>query len=93
MGKTDKVGNSIWSEKEWLNCETVALEAKAWFNRNVPNLKTVPEFAAFILSAQHANLSILCRLARDLRGMQEEQGVSSHVIERNDGDGSFRVVA
>lgn len=94
MGKTDKVGNSVWSAKEWENCETVALEAKGWFDRNVPNLKNVPEFAAFMLSAQHANLCILARLARDLRGMQEQHGVSSHMLERNDDlGGSFRVVA
>lgn len=93
MGKTDTVGNSVWSEKEWLNCETVALEAKSWFDRNVPNLKNVPDFAAFILTAQHANLAILTRLARDLRGMQEQHGVSSHMIEHNEGDGTFRVTA
>lgn len=93
MGKTDKVGNSVWNAREWENCETIALEAKAWFERNVPNLKDVPEFAQFMLSAQHANLCILSRLSRDLRGMQEEHGIGSHMLERNEGDGSFRVVA
>lgn len=93
MGKPNTVGNSVWSEKEWESCEEVAVEAKAWFDRNVPALKDMPEFASFILSAQHANLSILCRLARDVRGMQEQHGISSHIIEKNDLDGSFRVVA
>lgn len=93
MGKSNTIGTQVWSAREWENCETVATEAKAWFERNVPRLSDLPEFVQFLLSAQYSNLSILVRLARDLRGMQEQHGVSSHIVERNDADGSFRVVA
>lgn len=92
-GKHNEVGIAVWSEKEWMNVHETAEEAKAWFERHVPTLTGVPEFAQFLLTAQYANLSVLTRLARDLRGLQEEHGIGTMVVERSELDGTLQVTA
>lgn len=93
LGKPSQVGISVWSQKEWMNVQETAEEAKAWFERIVPTLDAVPEFAEFLLTAMYANFGIMARLARDLRGLQEEHGIGSYIVEKNEVDGSVRVVA
>lgn len=74
--------NSVgWSQKEWLNCAETAAEAQAWFEKHGESvMRDAPEWAKFILVAQHGNLTVLSRLARELRGIQEN-GHSTVVLE------------
>lgn len=72
-----------WSESEAGNIEEFTEAAYQWFVRNMPNAESVPEYAQFILSAQHGAFATIRRLGRELRHVQEE-GYSTVVLDRND---------
>lgn len=73
-----------WSEKEWSNIEETTAGARAWFERNCPDPKTLPEYAQFLVSGQHGLFCVLSRMGRELRALQT-QGYSTVVLEAGDG--------
>jgi len=76
-----------WSEAEWLNVEDQSAEAAAWFERNAASpMKDAPEWAHFLFSSLHGNLTVLKRLGRELRAVQD-QGYLVATLERRPGVG------
>lgn len=67
----EKRGGEGWSQKEWLNIQETSLEAYEWYKRHCPAQNSVPEWADFILTAQYSLFSVLARMGRELRGVQE----------------------
>jgi len=72
-----------WSEREWGSVADMTAEGLAWFKSNAPRLDDVPEWTAFILSAQLGMFQTLARLGRELRSLQL-QGYSTVVLETRD---------
>ena len=76
-----------WSQAEWLNVEDQTAEALAWFERNVESpMKDAPEWAHFLFSSFYGSLTVLKRLGRELRAVQE-QGYLVATLERCPGEG------
>lgn len=73
-----------FQEDEWLNVADVAGKALGWFEANAPSPRDVPEWARFLLAAQHGNFAVCKRLASELRTLQE-QGYSVVTLEHKDG--------
>jgi hypothetical protein len=72
-----------WSEAEWGNVEEFTEAAYQWYVRNMPKLESVPEYAQFILSAQHGSFATIRRLGRELRHVQEE-GFHTVILDRDE---------
>jgi hypothetical protein len=76
-----------WSEKEWANPEAQATAALRWFEMHAPAVqKNAPEWAQFILAAQYGAFTVLSRLGREVRGLQEN-GFSTVVLEQSESGG------
>ena len=76
---------SGWSEREWGSVAEMTAEGMAWFEKNSPRVDDVPEWAAFILTAQRGLFQTAWRLGRELQTLRE-QGYTTVVLEeRQDG--------
>lgn len=74
-----------WSEAEWLNVEEQTAEAAGWFKRNAARpMAEAPPWAQFLFSAQYGNLTVLARLGREQRALQE-QGYLVATLDRSQG--------
>lgn len=74
-----------WSEREWGDVSDMTAEGLAWFETNAPRLDDIPEWAAFLVTAQRGLFQTVVRLGRELRTLQE-QGYTTVVLEeRQDG--------
>lgn len=73
-------GGAGWTQREWLNVQETSTEGLAWYRKHCPAPGSVPEWAEFILTAQEGLYSVLARMGRELRAVQE-QGYQTISVE------------
>jgi len=74
-----------WSAQEWENIEDRATEAYAWFCRNIPDQRDIPEFAKFLLVAEDGLFCAFKKMAAEVREIQEEGHLLVNLTKPEDG--------
>lgn len=71
-----------WSQAEWLNVADQTEEGLRWFERNLLDPKSLPEWAQFFQAGLYGQFTTMARLGREIRQLQDH-GYNTLVVERD----------
>lgn len=92
LRKKPQWDSSGWSEDEWRSVKEVAAEGAAWFEKNMPRLEDVPEWAGFLFVAIHSIFAAHKRLAAELEEVLHERHLLVNLTPALERPGEYQEV-
>jgi hypothetical protein len=92
LRKKPEWDTSGWAEAEWLPIVQTVEEGSAWFEKNAPRLKDVPEWAQFLFLALHGLFRSQCRVAREVQEIQRKSHLLINLTPATEGSGGWQEI-